>query len=152
MVKPDPRTPHGQSSRGAAEVEERFPTAIATMSLLHFKHTSMFPLRRTNQHFSLYLFGVQCFGVFVFHEFGVQCVVVVVHKYGVRCLFFITCGALDLGVRCLMFLFRMWRPIFCVLATPTPVHVFSVSCSRLRHEKESYRDLLHQLPEHISYT
>ena len=29
VVKPDPITPHGQSSRGAAEGEGRFPTAIA---------------------------------------------------------------------------------------------------------------------------
>ena len=29
VVKPDPITPHGQSSRGAAEWEGRFPTAMA---------------------------------------------------------------------------------------------------------------------------
>ena len=29
VVKPDPITPHGQSSRGAAEGEGRFPTAMA---------------------------------------------------------------------------------------------------------------------------
>ena len=31
VVKPDPITPHGQSSRGAAEGEGRFPTAITTL-------------------------------------------------------------------------------------------------------------------------
>ena len=31
VAKPDPITPHGQSSRGAAEGEERFPTAIAAI-------------------------------------------------------------------------------------------------------------------------
>ena len=31
VAKPDPATPHGQSSRGAAEGEGRFPTAITTL-------------------------------------------------------------------------------------------------------------------------
>ena len=34
VVKPDPITPHGQSSRGAAEGEGRFPTAMAAAILL----------------------------------------------------------------------------------------------------------------------
>ena len=31
VAKPDPATPHGQSSWGAAEGEGRFPTAITTL-------------------------------------------------------------------------------------------------------------------------
>ena len=46
VVKPDPITPHGQSSRGAAEGEGRFPTAMATAlfqnTSLHFISHSYF--------------------------------------------------------------------------------------------------------------
>ena len=46
VVKPDPITPHGQSSRGAAEGEGRFPTAMAAAIFInksfHFGSLSFF--------------------------------------------------------------------------------------------------------------
>ena len=50
VVKPDPITPHGQSSRGAAEGEGRFPTALAAAifqnTSLHFGSHSYFNTSR----------------------------------------------------------------------------------------------------------
>jgi hypothetical protein len=48
VVKPDPITPHGQSSRGAAEGEGRFPTA---MSAALFKNSSLYVCSHFFLHF-----------------------------------------------------------------------------------------------------